>query len=168
MFINTVYQTWYGCMRTQINNLRFLRKTAWPKFKINIEHLTCELVHLACFFRDPYSLDHSRLETTRNMKLVTTLVTLTAATKECNGPRYKPLGCFDDIYPHPEKMPQGKNNFHTKKTLSQKKSAIKLIHPIFKLTNLAYENIEIDWENPPIQRFNPTQDVVIMIRDTTW
>ena len=42
------------------------------------------------------------------MKILATLAALTAATKECNGPRYKPLGCFDDIYPHPEKMPQGK------------------------------------------------------------
>ena len=41
------------------------------------------------------------------MKVFCTVLGLAAATKECNGPRYKPLGCFDDIYPHPEKMPQG-------------------------------------------------------------
>ena len=84
----------------------------------------------------------------RKMKVISTIVALASATKECNGPRYKPLGCFDDLYPHPEKMPQ----------------AIKLVHPTFKLTNMAYENIEIDWENPPIQRFNPLLDVVVMGR----
>ena len=34
------------------------------------------------------------------------LISSTWAARECNGPKYAPLGCFDNNYPHPELMPQ--------------------------------------------------------------
>ena len=74
------------------------------------------------------------------------LISSAWAARECNGPKYAPLGCFDNNYPHPELMPQ----------------PIRTVAPFFKMSNMAYEGIELDWKDPPLHRFFDKQPIIVM------